>query len=284
MPGILQRLFGRTALIVAAAWSFNLSPATAQTATTVQFPGQEGIVLEAALYVPKGPGPFPAVVAMHGCAGLRDSRGDLSLRHSDWAERLAAQGFIVLLPDSFSSRGLGPQCKNSDREVHPSRERVADAKAAFDYLASQPQVKANAISLLGWSNGGSSVLYSVMPKNAPERGDYARAIAFYPGCRVPLEGGHWSSRLPLLILMGEADDWTPAAPCKDLAQDAAMRGEPVQIKTYADAYHDFDHPNLPVHLVSHLAYTASGEGSAHTGTNMAARNDAIDRVMQFLAR
>jgi len=206
------------------------------------------------------------------------------MRHRDWAESLSAQGFAVLFPDSFASRGLGPQCKNSDREVHPSRERVADAQAAFAYLSALPQVKAGAISLLGWSNGGSSVFYSVTPKNTPPRGDFARAIAFYPGCRTPLETDRWRSRLPLLILIGEADDWTPAEPCKILAQEAMVRGEAVRIKTYPDAYHDFDHPNLPVHVVEHLAFTASGGGSAHTGTNEAARADAIDQVLHFLAR
>jgi dienelactone hydrolase len=271
-------------LMIAVGGFVDASPSLAQTMSSVKFSGDEGVELEAVLYMPNGTGPFPAVVALHGCAGLRDASGDLSLRHKDWAERLSSQGFIVLFPDSFASRGLGPQCKNSDRAVHPSRERVADAKAAFDYLAALPQVKANAISLLGWSNGGSSVLYSVMPKNAADRGDFARAIAFYPGCRVPLEKGRWASRIPLLILIGEADDWTPAAPCKALVEEASAHGEPVQIKTYADAYHDFDHPHLPVHVVDQLAFTASGKGSAHTGTNAAARAYAIEHVIHFLAR
>ncbi|WP_020174626.1 dienelactone hydrolase family protein [Methyloferula stellata] len=261
-----------------------VSSVAAQTPTSVQFPGTDDVVLQAALYMPKGTGPFPAVIAMHGCSGLRDKTGALSERHRDWAERLSAQGFIVLLPDSFASRGLGPQCRNSEREVRPSRERVADVKAAFDYVAGLAQVKPSAINLLGWSNGGSTVLYAIAPKNVPAKGDFARAIAFYPGCRVPLENGRWHARLPLLILMGEADDWTPVAPCKTLAEEAAAQGEKVQIKTYPDAYHDFDHPNLPVHVVEHLAFTASGGGSAHTGTNEAARKDAIEQVLGFLAR
>jgi dienelactone hydrolase len=259
------------------------SSVAAQTVTAVQFPGDE-VVLQAALYMPKGTGPFPAVIAMHGCSGLRDKNGELSERHRDWAERLSAQGFIVLLPDSFASRGLGPQCKNSEREVRPSRERVADVKAAFDYVAGLAQVKPSAINLLGWSNGGSTVLYAIAPKNVPTKGDFARAIAFYPGCRVPLDNGRWHARLPLLILMGDADDWTPAAPCKTLVEEAAAQGEKAQIKTYPGAYHDFDHPNLPVHVVEHLAFTASGGGSAHTGTNEAARKDAIEQVLGFLAR
>ena len=113
--------------------------------------------------------------------------------------------------------------------------------------------------------------------------ELARAVAFYPGCRVPAKG-YWHSRLPLLILIGEADDWTPAEPCRALAERAQASGKPVSIVTYPGAYHDFDHPNLPIHVVGGLAYTADGRGSAHTGTDPSARADAIGRVLAFLAR
>jgi dienelactone hydrolase len=94
----------------------------------------------------------------------------------------------------------------------------------------------------------------------------------------------WHARRPLLILIGEADDWTPALPCRVLAERAQASGEPVSIVTYPGAYHDFDHPNLAVHVVHGLAYTADGRGSAHTGPNPGARADAIGRVLAFLAR
>jgi dienelactone hydrolase len=255
--------------------------ALAQSPQAVHFAGPDGMTLQGALYVPKGSGPFPAIVALHGCAGLNGMNDEISPRHRDWGERLAAQGYVVLFPDSFTSRGLGSQCRNATRDVKPSRERVADALAALTFLAHQSNVDAKAISLLGWSNGASSVLYAVAKKNAPSAGpDFARAIGFYPGCRVPLESGTWQTRMPLLILIGEADDWTPAAPCKDLVAGA---GAKARIVTYPDAYHDFDHPDLPVHTVDHLAFTATGSGVAHTGTNPAARADAINQVTNFLA-
>ena len=124
----------------------------------------------------------------------------------------------------------------------------------------------------------------MQPKNAPHSADFARAIAFYPGCRTPLEGDRWKTRLPLLVLIGAADDWTPAQPCLDLIAQAKAAGEPADIVAYPGAYHDFDHPDLPVHIVEGLAFTGSGTGTAHTGTNPAARADAIQRVDAFLAR
>ena len=146
-------------------------------------------------------------------------------------------------------------------------------------------MKPGAVSLLGWSNGGSTVLYTAA---AGARGafggpDFARAVAFYPGCRVPAERG-WRDRVPLLILVGQDDDWTGAGPCQTLADDAARRGDAVSIVVYPGAYHDFDHPNLPVRERGGLAYTADGNGQAHVGTNPAARADALRRVPAFLAR
>jgi dienelactone hydrolase len=189
----------------------------------------------------------------------------------------------VIFPDSYGSRGLPPQCKVREREVKPARDRVADANAAFSYLSQRPDVDQKAISLVGWSNGGSSTLYAVEPKNKPAgAADFARAIAFYPGCRTPLETGRWSARVPLTILIGASDDWTPAAPCVDLGAAAKAAGESVEVVTYPGAYHDFDHPDLPLHTLSGLAFTGEGGDVAHTGTNPAARADAIVRVMALL--
>jgi dienelactone hydrolase len=254
-------------------------------AETVTFQGR-GVTLSGTLRTPTGEGPFPAVVALHGCGGAYTKSGALSRRHADWARRLVANGYVVLFPDSFGSRGARSQCRTRHRVARPSRERVRDVLAAKAYLQSRRDIRPGAISLLGWSNGGSTVLYAVKPRSAPNDGkpDFARAIAFYPGCRVPAKKGDWHARLPLLILIGAADDWTPAAPCEALAKKAGTAGEKVSIKVYPGAYHDFDHPKLPVHINRDLAYTGSGTGRAHTGTNPAARQDAINRVMTFLVK
>lgn len=254
-------------------------------AADVTFPGADGGALRGLLYRPAGPGPFPAVVALHGCGGLYDRDGALNARHADWAERLAAQGFLVLLPDSFGSRGLGPQCTTSSRGVRPGRERTADAFAAKAYLLGRPDVRPRAVSLLGWSNGGSTVLHTAAAgaRDAFGGAPFASAVAFYPGCRVPAERG-WHDGVPLLILVGEADDWTGAEACRGLADAARARGEPVSLTVYPGAYHDFDHPSLPVRERRGLAYTVEGNGVAHVGTDPAARADALQRVPAFLAR
>jgi dienelactone hydrolase len=253
-------------------------------AEPVSFPGKD-ITLTGELFRPQGVGPFPAVVALHGCGGLNGKKGGLSPRHEDWAKRLAEAGFLVLFPDSFSPRGAPSQCRSDNRTARASRERIGDALAAADYLKSRQDVKPDAINLLGWSNGGSTVLFTLREAaRGRSASPFAKSVAFYPGCRTPLERADWHTRIPLLLLIGEADDWTPVWPCRGLASNAAVNSEPVTLVTYPGAYHDFDHPNLPVHVRRGLAFTANNNGVAHTGTDPAARADAIDRVLKFLAR
>ena len=50
------------------------------------------------------------------------------------------------------------------------------------------------------------------------------------------------------------------------------------------AYHDFDHPNRPVHVRTGYAFSIDGTGRVHTGTNAAARADALKRVPEWLSR
>lgn len=260
-------------------------PAGAAEGERVRIQGED-VMLNGMLFRPRGPGPFPAVVALHGCGGLWDRVGNLSVRHADWAGKLVDAGFAVLVPDSFGSRGLGSQCGVKDGTVRPSRERVGDALAARLWLQARADIKTGAISLMGWASGGATVLAAIRTdrKPADTAPDFARAIAFYPGCRLQAESTSFESRLPALLLVGEADDWTPVAPCDRLVKAAKGRGEPMDMVVYPGALHDFDHPSRAVAKREGLAFTADGSGAARVGTDPAAREDALKRVPEFLAR
>jgi dienelactone hydrolase len=239
--------------------------------------------LDAVLYRPAGPGPFPAIVAMHGCGGLWRDNGTLSSRHADWGTRLAEAGFAVLMPDSYGSRRLGSQCGVKELTVRASRERVGDAAAARYWLQARSDIRADGIALLGWSGGGSTVLAAARKDRRPgdSQPDFVRAVAFYPSCRGQSESAGFAARMPILILIGEADDWTPVAPCGYLAEAAQTRGEKVDLVVYPGAHHDFDHPRLEIKERSDIAYSATGTGKATVGTNPAAREDALRRVDAF---
>jgi dienelactone hydrolase len=241
--------------------------------------------LHATLYRPDGPGPFPAVVALHDCGGLTQRPNTQAKLYSVWANKLVTDGFVVLFPDSFGSRGLGSQCREHHRSVHASRERVADANAARLWLQQQSYVRPDHISLLGWSNGAAAVLWTVRLTTPPqtEIADFRSAVAFYPSCGRLREAA-WSARIPTLILIGRADDWTPAAACEQMVAGARGRSARVQIVVYPEAHHEFDRADSPIRLRTGLVNTVDPSGRAHGGTNPAARNDAFTRVPKWLAR
>jgi dienelactone hydrolase len=243
------------------------------------------LTLHATLYRPEGAGPFPAVVALHDCGGLSQRPLTDAQVYSEWARLLVANGFVVLFPDSFGSRGIGSQCREPNRKIHASRERVSDANAARRWLQGQDYIRGEHISLLGWSNGAVAALWTVRPTTKPkdDKIDFRSAVALYPSCRRLRETA-WSARVPTLILIGSADDWTPASACQQMVADAHDRSARVQLVVYPGAHHEFDWANSPVKLRTGLVNTVDPSGKAHGGTNPAARSDALKRVPQWLAK
>ena len=253
------------ALAAAALW------ATAGAAAETVDIAEGELTLHATLYRPQGPGPFPAVVALHDCGGLASHPTATTELYGEWSTLLAAKGFVVIFPDSFGSRGVGAQCRLRRPRVRASRERVADANAARHWLQTQNFVRADRVSLLGWSSGGIAALWAVRPNAAPRDGgaDFRSAVALYPGC-ARLRQTAWSARVPTLILIGGADDSTLASTCEQMVAGARGRSARAEIVVYPGAGHEFDRADSPPRV--------------RRGPNPAARADALRRVPLWLAR
>lgn len=241
--------------------------------------------LKAVVYKPAGEGPFPVVVGLHGCAGLNNSGGLVSSRYRDWGQRLAAAGFAVVFPDSYGSRGLSSQCSVRKPAVRTDHERVADVQATRAWVQQQSWAIGERLALVGWSTGGITALWAVRPRLVPKDGkpDFRSAVAFYPGCRR-LANAAWSARVPTLILIGGADDQVTPRACQQMVAGTKGRSARVVLHVYPGAYHDFDHPNRRIQVRSGLAFSADGSGRVHTGTDPAARADALKRVPEWLKR
>ena len=63
---------------------------------------------------------------------------------------------------------------------------------------------------------------------------------------------------------------------------AVRSGGRLEAHGYAGAHHDFDAPDTPQRVLRGIGGTASG--TATIGTQPAAREDALRRVPEFLAR
>jgi dienelactone hydrolase len=251
----------------------------------VDIPLANGI-LHAQLYKPDGDGPFPTVIALHGCGGLGGHSEPILPRYRDWAEQLLKDGNAVLLPDSYGSRELGPQCRVKEKERHvlARRERVADIMASRQWLMQQPWAARNRISLLGWANGASALLWAVRPQLSSRNAepDFRSAVAFYPDCRISAGLG-WSARVPTLLLIGAKDDVSSPPACRQMVDGARGRSALARIAVYPGAYHDFDRPNLPLHAIAGTPDTAVPD-RGHLGSDPEARADSQKRVAEWLAR
>jgi dienelactone hydrolase len=242
------------------------------------------VTLHAQLYKPDGDGPFATVIALHGCGGLAGRSEPVSPRYRDWAEQLLKTGHAVVLPDSYGSRELGPQCRVKERHVLARRERVADIMAVRQWLMQQAWVARDRISLIGWANGASALLWAVRPQLSLHNAepDFRSAIAFYPDCQLS-SGTGWSARVPTLLLIGAKDDVSSPPACHQMVDGARGRSALARIVVYPDAYHEFDRPNLPLHAISGTADATAPE-RGHIGTDAGARTDAQKRVVEWLAR
>jgi dienelactone hydrolase len=270
-----------------AAW-LGIWPAAAQEA--VHFPSlaEPAVQLDAYLYRPTDGGPHPAVVFLHGCGGLfLQSTGAINSREQAWAADLVGRGYVVLMVDSFRPRGIGQMCAPATYNQAVALQRPKDAYAALYWLQAQPFVRGNRIAMMGWSQGGGTVLGSVSTQSigrpaALPQGDFRAAIAFYPAlCSSQRQPATWTTTIPLLVMTGAEDVWTPLAPCQSFLQQAIARGARVQLQVYPGAYHDFDAPHLT--RKEYPQYRTRSGVVPILGTEPTARADAFARVPAFLA-
>jgi dienelactone hydrolase len=236
-------------------------------------------------------GPRPAVVLAHGCSGLVNDKGELRAGPRFWADHFVAKGWVVLAVDSFNPRGHKEICTQKDRPILESRERPRDAYGALRYLSQLPNVEADKVLLMGFSNGATGTLYAIEENGKPlqlaknAKITFKAAISLYPGCTSADKRG-LTPVIPLGIFMGESDDWTPAAPCKALIEKVKAAGKPAEIKLYADAYHGFDVPGSPVRVRHDVRMRASPnlERGVHVGGNDAARAAVVKDVDAFVEK
>jgi dienelactone hydrolase len=253
-------------------------------------------ILEAALYRPVGRGPFPVVVALHDCMGLYGPSGAMNSHMRDWAERLVAQGYAVLMPDSFNPRGVPEMCDRDPEIVRAGVERARDVSGALDWLGRQSWAASDRVALVGWANGGTTALgFAASPSGQGAQSDQGdrhagpasghprlRAIvAFYPSCAALNQAPGWRSDIPLTVFSGARDDWAPAKACVGLADRIGAGGGVLDLVKYSTASHEFDAPGMPLHTKAGVTTTKSG--GATIGTDTMARTDSIERLTRLLA-
>lgn len=213
------------------------SPGAAMADQLVKFPAASagksgspaGFGIQGYLSKPKGDGPFPAVVVLHSCLGMRADRRTIESRLAGW-------GYVSLVVDDFATRGLNETC------TVDFPEGLSDAFGGLAYVAGLSYVDKTRIAALGYSQGAATALQvaSLGAKSGfaiPDGVKFKAAATYYPGC-AGLPGA--KLQVPTLILVGAADTVTPAVDCERLAQ--GQRSGEVKLVVYPGAGHVFDDP------------------------------------------
>ncbi len=248
-------------------------------AAAVAQPTSDDVAANHRTLFPEGYGPFATIVAIPGCSGVSlqgpatdegrpgDEADRLFRRHyARMAERLRESGLGVVLIDYLTAEGVANTCSG---EI--SHERVGEYIAAsLEFAATLSQVDLSKLYVVGWSHGGAGVLAWLQGLGA-QAPAVAGAVAVYPACG---SRGPWFSAIPVLVLLGEADDVTPPESCDRILAELPDEAR-VEVRRYADARHGFDFTEGPAVL--------SIGGGMTVGRNPAAGKLAWEELLAFLS-
>ena len=131
--------------LMADAWATPLERVEFESASQRLLSGAliPGDRIQGYLAKPDGAGPFPAVVGLHGCAGMHDTT------KQKLADELVARGYAILLVDSYATRGIDHACTSSAFATFLRRR--PDAYGALVFLARQTFVDPHRVAAVGFS-------------------------------------------------------------------------------------------------------------------------------------
>ena len=178
--------------------------------------------------------PVPCIVALHGSFNWRG-------HHYDHILRFLEMGCAVFRIHSFDARGIATIATTQLEVTHAML--IADAYEALRLLVQHPQLDPARMGITGWSLGGTAALYAawapIAEALAPGGERFAAHLPIYPAAYIHVEDDRWTGA-PIRSLIGNLDDFTPAAPAVALAARLAARGLPVETIEYPESHHSFD--------------------------------------------
>jgi len=186
--------------------------------------------VQAVLYTPAGKSPFPGIIVIHEWWGLNDWV-------KEQAAKLADQGYVTLAVDLY--RGKVATTRDMAHELMnglPEDRGKRDLHAAFEFLASQPNVRKDRIGAIGWCMGGG---YSL--EVALQEPTLAADVINYGELATDTEALQ-RINAPVLGLFGGQDHGIPPEAVHKFEASMKQLGKKVEVKIYDDAGHGFENP------------------------------------------
>lgn len=206
------------------------TPSFAAESKTVNYKSGDETV-SGVLYTPSGKGPFPGMIVIHEYWGLNDWV-------KEQASKLADLGYLSLAVDLYRGKvGTTPEEAHELMRGVPEDRAKRDLRAAFDYLASQPNVKKDRIGSIGWCMGGGysldvGLLEPTLAADVIHYGHLATDPAELKKINAPILG-----------IFGGQDRGITPDDVKKFQQAMEQLGKKVEVKSYPDAGHAFENPN-----------------------------------------
>src|SRR5947208_4858532 len=187
--------------------------------------------VQAMLHTPTGKGPFPGIIVIHEWWGLNDWV-------KEQASKLADQGYAALAVDLYRGKvATTPEEAHEIMRGVPEDRAKRDLHAAFEFLASQPNVKKDRIGAIGWCMGGG---YSL--DVALQEPTLAADVIHYGHLATDSEALN-KINAAILGIFGGNDQGIPPESVKMFEATLKQIGKRVEIKMYPDAGHGFENPN-----------------------------------------
>lgn len=205
-----------------------------------------------AVALPSGQGPFPVVVMLHGCGGVRPFMNEV-------AEAAVKAGAASIIVDSFAPRRIsrvaafatvctGLQLRGG--------ERAGDLYAALHWAREQPWADPQRLVAAGWSHGGWTVLDALALAPGPEMARFTGiahlpaepltglvgAFLVYPYAGIASLVGRRAWRLApraVAILAGR-DHVVGVGTPRAALERQRRRGAPLEIVTFDTVTHAFE--------------------------------------------
>ena len=134
-----------------------LDPAGFVSPRLISFKSFDGLEVPAFVYEPKGPGPHPVLILIHG-----GPEGQYRPRFSPFVQYLVNEmGVAVVAPNVRGSSGYGKAYVGLDNG-RKREDSVKDIGALLDWIAAEPSLDETRVIVYGGSYGGYMVLASMV--------------------------------------------------------------------------------------------------------------------------
>lgn len=207
------------------------------------------------VFRPDGAAKLPGVIHLTDIGGIRPS-------HRTLAERVAAKGYVVLIPNVFYRTGRPPMFDftpkmGEERTMKRFGQLAApmtpeaqerDAGAYVDFLAAQAGVSGGKMGVVGYCFTGGMAMRTGAVR--PEK--IGAAASFHGGglyTETPASPHHVLQRVKARLYFGHAikDPSMPEDAIKKLDAALAAWGGKYQSEVYDGAYHGWTTPDAPVY-------------------------------------